>query len=62
MVACVLFFVGDDKMRDWVLGGDLTFEREKPKILDLLSLTITSNTRYENKFTLRIGNKPFVPN
>ena len=46
-------------MRDWVLGGDLTFEREKPKILDLLSLTITSNTRYENKFTLRIGNKTF---
>ena len=54
MVACVssfelnlsfLVFGGDDKMQDLTFVHDLAVESVNPKILDLLSLTITSNTR-----------------
>ena len=41
----LLVLGGDDKMHDWTLVDDLAVESVNPRILDLLSLTITSNTR-----------------
>ena len=58
MVACVssfepnlsfLVFGGDDKMQDLTFVDDLAVESVNPKILDLLSLTTTSNTKHIKK-------------